>query len=220
MTMVAVVTHRHVLIKISKIFSVVDHFWYIDWLVELFTLENCMYTFHTDIKILEIRCSKRNSYVNLPRAEDQLWTASGLFKCGRVLRLFNIIFSNVRFLFDRYLMLQVWKNPSLNRYACISLWFFIWQRWTFVNVLVNTSYLEPSSEFFFYLISFSLSMWFGFTKKVNDSWFSLGCHLILLYTFCCVTLPYLLFFPFYRNCRKAKVSLISFGIDLLSDSIQ
>ena len=94
MTMVAVVTHSRVLIKISKIFSVVDHFLYIDWLVELFIPENCIYTIHTDIKILEIQRSKRISYVNLPRVEDQLWTASGLFQCGKVLRLFNIIFSN------------------------------------------------------------------------------------------------------------------------------
>ena len=94
MTMAAVVIHRHVLIKISKIFYVVDYFLYIDWLVELFIPENCIYTFHTDIKILEIQRSKRISYVNLPRVEDQLWTASGLFKCGKVLRLFNIIFSN------------------------------------------------------------------------------------------------------------------------------
>ena len=94
MTMVAVVTHSRVLIKISKIFSVVDHFLYIDWLVELFTPENYIYTFHTDIKILEIERGKRIFYVNLPRLEDQLWTASGLFKCGKVLRLFNIIFSN------------------------------------------------------------------------------------------------------------------------------
>ena len=36
MTMVAVVTHRHVLITICEIFAVVDHFLYIDCLVEFF----------------------------------------------------------------------------------------------------------------------------------------------------------------------------------------
>ena len=70
MTMAAVVTHRHVLIKISKIFSVVDHFLYIDWPVELFTPENCIDTFHTNIMILEVRLGKRISYVNLPQTED------------------------------------------------------------------------------------------------------------------------------------------------------
>ena len=39
MTMAAVVTHRHVLIKIIQNLSVVDHVLYIDWLVELFTSE-------------------------------------------------------------------------------------------------------------------------------------------------------------------------------------
>ena len=36
MTMAAVVTHRHVLITICEIFAVVDHFLYIDRLVEFF----------------------------------------------------------------------------------------------------------------------------------------------------------------------------------------
>ena len=37
MTMAAVVIHRHVLIKISKIFYVVDYFLYIDCLVDFLT---------------------------------------------------------------------------------------------------------------------------------------------------------------------------------------
>ena len=215
MTMAAVVTHRHVLIKISKIFSVVDHFLYIDWQVELLTPENCIYTF-TDIKILEIRRSKKISYVNLPRTEDQLWTASSLFKCGKVLRLFNIIFSNLRFMFDCYLMLQNMKKCGsvfVNKYTWISLWIFIWQRWTFVNVIVNTSYLDPSSEFFFYLILFSLSMWFRFTKKVNDSWFSLRCQLVLPCTFCFVTLTSsFIFFPLIETAAKQRWVLLPLGL--------
>ena len=199
MTMAAVVTHRHVLIKIIQNFSVVDHFL---WLTgRIVYTGNCIYMFLIHIKILEIRLSKRISYVNLPRTEDQLWTASGLFKCEIVLCLFNIIFSNLRFMFDRYLMLQNMKKSDtvfvVNKFTWISLCIFIWQRWTAVNVHVNTSYLEPSSEFFFYSISFSLSMWFAFTKKVNDSWFSLRCKLILPCTFCFVTSPNLSFFSLW-----------------------
>ena len=77
MTMTAVVTHRHVLITIREIFAVVDHFLYIDWLVELVTPDNCIYTLHINIKILEIWLSENISYVNLSRKEDQLWTGSG-----------------------------------------------------------------------------------------------------------------------------------------------
>lgn len=65
-----------------------------------------------------------------------------------------------------------------------------------MNVLVNTFYLDPSSESFFYSISFSLSLWFGITKK---------------------KIFYLYFF-FDRNCSKAKVSLIAVRIDLLTYS--
>ena len=203
--MVAVVTHRHVLMKISKIFSVVDHFLYVDWLVEFLTPENCIHTFHTNIKILEIRRSKRISYVNLPRTENQPWTASGLFKCGNFNACLISTSAVLGLCLTVTLCCRIWKTPSLNKYTWISLWIFIWQIWTFVNVLVNTSYLEPSSEFFFYLIAFSLSVWFGFTKKVNDSWFSLRCHLILLCTFCFVILPTsFIFFPLIETAAKRR----------------
>ena len=85
-----------------------------------------------------------------------------------------------------------------------------------MNVLVNTSYLDPSSEFFFYLISFSLSMWFGFTNVVFLEVPSNSLMHLLFRNFALI----FYFFPFDRNCGKAKVSLIAFGIDLLSDSIQ
>lgn len=209
----------YVLITISKIFAVVDHLLYIDWLVELFSTENRIYTYLINIKIPEIRLSKSISYLNLPRTEDQLWTGSGLFKCEKVLRLFNIIFNNLRFMFDRYLIMQNMKKSEsvfVIKYTWISLWISIWQRWTFVNVLVNTFYLDPSSESFFYSISFSSSMWFGITKKVSNSWFSLRCHLIHLCTFFHnFALIFYLFFFFDRNCGKAKVSLISMRIDFV-----
>ena len=60
-----------ILITISRIFAV-DDFLYIDGLVELFSPENRINTFHINIKIPEIRLSKTISYVNLPRTEDQL----------------------------------------------------------------------------------------------------------------------------------------------------
>ena len=148
------------------------------------------------------------------------------FKCKKVLRLFNIIFSNLRFMFNRYLILQnIKKSESVcvNKFKLIGPLIFIWQRWTFVNVLVNTFYLDPSSEFFFYSISFSLSMWFGFTKKVNDSWFSLRCHLILLCNFCYVTLPssLIIFFSLIDTAAKRRWVSLPLGlIDLLRDSIR
>lgn len=175
----------HVLITISKIFAVHDHLLYIDWLVELLSTENRIYTCHINIKIPEIRLSKSISYVNLSRTADQLWTSSGLFKCEKVLRLFNIILKILGLCSTFTLFCRIWKSESVfvNKYKWISLWMFIWQRGTFVNVLVNTFYLDPSLESFFYSISFSLSMWFGRTKKVSNSWFSLRCHLILLCAF-------------------------------------
>ena len=99
------------------------------------------------------------------------------FKCRKVLSSFNIIFSNLRFMFNRYLILQNMKKSESvfgNKCKWIGLLIFIWQRLTFVNVLVNTFYLDPSSEFFFYSISFSLSMWFGFKK---GEWFLVSLEL-------------------------------------------
>ena len=154
----------HILITISKIFAVVDHLLYIDWLAELFSPENRI---HIKIKILEIWLSKSISYVQTNRRPV----------------INRLIYSNVKKFYACYLILQNMKiseSVFVNNYKWISLWIFIWQRWTFVNVLVNTFYLDPSSESFFYSISFSLSMWFGFTKKVSNSWFSLRCHIILL----------------------------------------
>ena len=118
----------HILITITKIFAVVDHLLYIYWLVELFSPKNRLYTFDINVKIPKIRLSK--STRTLPRTEDQLWTGSGLCKCEKVVRLSNIIFNNLRFLFDRYLILQNMKKSEsvfVNKYKWISLWIFIWQ---------------------------------------------------------------------------------------------
>ena len=150
----------HILITISKIFAGVDHLLYIDWLAELFSPENRI---HINIKILEIWIIRTNQQKTSYKQ--------------------TLIYSNVKKFYAGYLILQNMKiseSVFVNNYKWISLWIFIWQRWTFVNVLVNTFYLDPSSESFFYSISFSLSMWFGFTKKVSNSWFSLRCHIILL----------------------------------------
>ena len=155
----------HILITISKIFAVVDHLLYIDWLAELFSAENRI---HINIKILEIWLSKSISYVQTNRRPviNRLWFIQ-MWRSSTLVTLFCRIW--------KYQSRSLWITINESVYE-----FFIWQRWTFVNVLVNTFYLGPSSESFFYSIPFSLSMWFGFTKKVSNSWFSLRCHLILL----------------------------------------
>ena len=120
---------------------------------------------------------------------------------------------------------RIWKKSEsvfVSKCKWIGLQIFIWQRWIFVNVLANTFYLDPSSELFFYSISFSLSMWFGSTKKVNDSWFPSSCHLILLCTFYFVTLPssFNFFISIDTAGKRRWVLLPLWLIDLLRDSNQ
>ena len=68
-----------------------------------------------------------------------------------------------------------------------------------MNVLVNTYYLDTLSEFF-YLISFSLSMWFGFTKKLNLGFLEVPSNSPMQHFFRNFTLIFYFFFFNRSSC--------------------